>query len=135
MSYSGAKLALFLGHDLLVIHRDDDPAIPFPGHLDLPGGGREGAETPVQCVLRETREEVGLCLTPEQLNWSRSYLRPGGVMWFFAAHLRAERVRDIRFGDEGRGWTLMAPDAFIADPMAVPHFTLHLRDYLDNSAG
>ena len=50
MVFSGAKLALFLGADLLVIRRDMRPDIPFPGHWDLPGGGREGEE-------EEPREE------------------------------------------------------------------------------
>ena len=38
MTFSGAKLALFLGPDLLVILRDDRPDIPWPGRWDLPGG-------------------------------------------------------------------------------------------------
>jgi len=67
MSFSGAKLALFLGVDLLVILRDDRPDIPYPGHWDFPGGGREGQETPEACALRETREEVGLVLRPSEL--------------------------------------------------------------------
>ena len=58
MSFSGAKLALFLGADLLVIKRDDRPDIPYPGYWDLPGGGREGDETPQACALRETYEET-----------------------------------------------------------------------------
>ena len=56
MSFDGAKLALFLGKDLVVILRDDKPDIPYPAHWDLPGGGREGAETPEACALRETYE-------------------------------------------------------------------------------
>ena len=70
MEFSGAKLALFLGQELLVILRDDRPDIPYPGHWDLPGGGREGDETPQACVLRETQEEVGLKLTENDLGWS-----------------------------------------------------------------
>ncbi|WP_323776898.1 hypothetical protein [Leisingera sp.] len=38
--FSGAKLTLFLGRDLLVILRDDAPDILYPGHWDLLGGGR-----------------------------------------------------------------------------------------------
>ena len=36
------------------------PGIPWPAFWDLPGGGREGTESPVECVLRETHEEFGL---------------------------------------------------------------------------
>ncbi len=133
--FAGAKLAVFLGQNLLVIQRDDRPGIPYPGHWDLPGGGREAGETPVACALRETREEVGLLLPPELLIWSRVYQRPHGRVWFFAAHLPAVAAGDIRFGDEGQGWALMAPEAYCAHPLAVPHFAVQLRRYLEACGG
>ncbi|MDX2484452.1 MAG: NUDIX hydrolase [Pseudodonghicola sp.] len=132
--FSGAKLALFLGPDLLVIQRDDRPDIPWPGHWDLPGGGREGIETPVDCALRETREEVDLTLSPDQITWSRSYLRPHGRVWFFVAHLPAARVADVRLGDEGQDWCLMAPRTYCRHPLAVPHFAETLALYLEQQA-
>ncbi|CUI01607.1 NUDIX hydrolase [Leisingera aquaemixtae] len=133
--FAGAKLAVFLGQNLLVIQRDDRPDIPYPGHWDLPGGGREAGETPIACALRETREEVGLVLPPELLIWSRVYQRPHGRVWFFAAHLPAAAAGDVRFGDEGQGWALMAPEAYCAHPLAVPHFAVQLRRYLEACAG
>ncbi len=133
MEFSGAKLALFLGRDLLVIRRDDKPDIPYPGHWDLPGGGREGAESPVDCALRETWEEVGLRVVPSDLTWSNSYQRPRGTVWFFAAHLPDGVQEKIRFGDEGQGWRLMSPQAYCAHPMAVPHFTEQLHLYMRKS--
>ena len=130
MDFSGAKLALFLGADLLVILRDDKPDIPYPGHWDLPGGGREGQETPQECALRETREEVGLILQPVQLVWAREYQRPRGQVWFFAAHLPAEASARIIFGSEGQKWRLMPPQTYCAHPLAVPHFAEQLHHYL-----
>ena len=128
--FSGAKLALFLGPDLLVIQRDDKPDIPWPGHWDLPGGGREGGEGPLACALRETREEVGLAVAPAEIAWSHSYRRPHGRVWLFAAHLPAARVHDVRLGDEGQGWRLMAPESYCRHPRAVPHFAAQLARYL-----
>jgi 8-oxo-dGTP diphosphatase len=131
MSFSGAKLALFLGPDLLVIRRDDRPDIPYPGHWDLPGGGREGNESPEICVLRETREEVGLVLTPADLEWSTSYLRPvRGRVWFFASHQSAARRAEVRLGSEGQEWRTMPPEDYVAHALAVPHFAEQLRQYL-----
>ena len=130
MVFMGAKLALFLGSDLLVILRDDIPDIPYPGHWDLPGGGREGVETPQQCALRETHEEVGLNVRPQQLVWARQYTRPHGKVWFFAAHLPAETTARIIFGSEGQEWRLMDPAAYIAHPLAVPHFARQLKIYM-----
>ena len=130
MNFSGAKLMLFLGPDLLTILRDDDPGIPWPGHWDLPGGGREKGETPVECVLRETREEVGLSLSPRDLTWSREFAIPGGSSWFFAAHTPAELAKQVRLGDEGQRWQLMRPEHYCAHPATIPRFAERIRIYL-----
>ena len=58
--FLGAKLALLVGDRIVTILRDDIPTIPWPGHWDLPGGGREGDETPETCVLRELEEELAI---------------------------------------------------------------------------
>jgi len=133
MTFSGAKLALFLGRDLLVILRDDKVDIPYPGHWDLPGGGREGAETPADCALRETHEEVGLQLQKQDLIWAREYTRPRGQVWFFVARQPPSLVDQIRFGPEGQCWKLMAPREYCTHPLAVPHFAQRLSEYLDES--
>jgi 8-oxo-dGTP diphosphatase len=128
--FAGAKLALFLGDHLAVILRDDNPIIPWPGHLDLPGGGREGQETPAQCALRETHEELGLVIAPSALRWGQRFIGASGPVWFFAAHLDAARADDVVFGNEGQGWHLMPPAAYLRDPRAIPHFQDRLRLYL-----
>ncbi|MGR3821247.1 MAG: NUDIX hydrolase [Salipiger marinus] len=126
MSFSGAKLILFLGADLLVLRRDHTPGIPWPGFLDFPGGGREGAETPEACALRETCEEVGLVVPDAALVWRHQH----GDNWFFAAHLPGATVSKVRFGGEGEGWLLMRPEEFAARDDAIPHFRDILRLYL-----
>ncbi|WP_306155729.1 NUDIX hydrolase [Roseovarius sp. MMSF_3281] len=130
MQFEGAKLILFLGAELLILRRDHTPGIPWPGYLDLPGGGREGDETAEACVLRETREEIGLWLEPEDLRWRRFYEAPRPV-WFFAAWLAPGRARGVRFGGEGVGWCLMAPEAFVAHDEAIPHFAERVRTVLE----
>ncbi|MDE4173907.1 NUDIX hydrolase [Phaeobacter sp. PT47_59] len=135
MSFSGAKLALFLGSQIVVILRDDKPDIPYPGHWDLPGGGREGHETPEDCALRETEEEIGLRLGPRDLSWARHYQRPRGRVWFFVSHQPVALASAIRLGSEGQRWALMAPQDYCAHPLAVPHFTTQLAQYLAESGG
>lgn len=127
--FDGAKLILFLGARIVVLRRDARPGIVWPGCLDLPGGGREGKESPEACVLREAREEIGLVLGPGDLGWRARYETPVRS-WLFAAHLEEGRQAQIVFGGEGRGWSLMAPEAFIAAPDAIPHFRDRVRDYL-----
>lgn len=133
--FTGAKLALFIGAQVLVIRRDDRPDLPWPGYLDLPGGGREGSESPEACVLRETFEEVGLRLRADQLVWKRFYADDPTPAFFFAAHLPAGAEADIVFGSEGQGWMLMAPQDYVDHAEAVPHFRLRVRDYLAASEG
>ena len=128
--FLGAKLLLFFGESLVVIQRDDRPDIPFPGHWDLPGGGREGLESPADCVLRETREEIGVPVDRDALIWSRSYGQGASSTWMFAAHLPAARSGEIVLGDEGQRCALMLPRDYAEHPLAIPHFVVRLRDYL-----
>ncbi len=129
--FHGAKLALFLGDELAVILRDERPDIPWPGHWDLPGGGREGEESPEACVLRELREELGLCLAESDLDYARAYHRDGLIFWFLAARMPAALANDIVFGAEGQLWQLMPATAYLSHTNAVPQFQTRLRDYLE----
>lgn len=135
-SFSGAKLALLINGTLLVYKRDAKPEIDYPGYWDLPGGGREGKETPQDCALRELREEFSLLLSSDRIEWMQSYpsLRPGrSQAWFLAARITQAEVESIRFGSEGQYWTMMGTDHFLAHPMAVPYLKTRLRDYLASS--
>ncbi len=127
----GAKLALFVGDKLATLHRDDTPGLLWPGYWDLPGGGIEPGETPLQCALRETHEELGLIIDPAVIRWGRDYgTSSGDISWFFAAHVGAELETSIVLGDEGQGWALMTVNAFMSHEMVVPQFKPRLGDYL-----
>lgn len=130
MPFTGAKLALLVGHRIIVILRDDIPTIPFPGYWDLPGGGREAGEPPLVCALRETFEELGLTIRPDVISWGRCFPSKSEVNWFFVAHVPEEIVGSIRFGDEGQRWEVMAVTDFLNHPNAVPNFKIRLAIYL-----
>ncbi|XDA98038.1 NUDIX hydrolase [Sulfitobacter sp. LCG007] len=132
MPFEGGKIALYLGSKLVVILRDMDETIPFPGHWDLPGGGREGDETPVECVLRETEEELGLKIPVDALAWGRAYLERDRRHWFFVGRLPEIAVKQIRFGNEGQGWQLMRDQTFIDHPRAIPHLQSRLLQFLQS---
>jgi mutator protein MutT len=48
------------------------------GHWCFPGGAIEAGETPEQAVIRETREEIGLAVTPVRELWQ--WTRPDGKL-------------------------------------------------------
>lgn len=127
----GAKLALFVGDQLATLQRDDRPGLMWAGYWDLPGGGIEPGETPLQCVLRETHEELSLVIDPALVTWGRDYgTTSGDISWFFAAHVPATTREQIVLGDEGQRWALMSVDGFLGHDMVVPQFKPRLGDYL-----
>ncbi|NPD14224.1 NUDIX domain-containing protein [Xinfangfangia sp. D13-10-4-6] len=137
-AFTGAKAALFLsdgsGARLLTLQRDVHPGLPWPGHWDLPGGGREGDETAEACLLRELHEEFGLSLSPARLEHRFVFpaMNPGPAMSalpavFFAGWITEAEIAQIRFGDEGQGWQMMALADYLAHPLAIPALCTRLR--------
>ncbi|RVT83259.1 NUDIX domain-containing protein [Rhodobacteraceae bacterium CCMM004] len=132
--FLGAKLAILVGERLVTLLRDDLPGLPWAGHWDLPGGGREDGESPAACALRETAEETGLRLSPDAIVWARHYGRdtPGGGHWFMAALCPRLTAADLRLGDEGQALELMTVADYLSRDNAIPHFQDRLRECLRN---
>jgi 8-oxo-dGTP diphosphatase len=119
-AFRGAKVGLVHDGAVLTYLRDDFAHLPWPAHWDLPGGGREGCESPVGCALRELDEEFGLRMPPERLIWHRRHDTGDHVSHFFAGHLRRDEIARIRFGSEGRFWRMMPAQEFLTHPRAIP---------------
>ncbi|WP_431297538.1 NUDIX hydrolase [Tabrizicola sp. BL-A-41-H6] len=123
MSFVGCKAAFFCGTDILVYLRDEKPGLGWAGLWDLPGGGREGKETPEECLLRELDEEFGLRFAAERLIWRGEFpsmMDAARRSFFFGGRLSAAEVAAIRFGDEGQRWEMMPVPVFVAHGLAVP---------------
>ncbi len=134
--FTGCKIALFCEDRILTILRDDKSTIPYPNTWELPGGGREGDESPFECVAREVYEELGIHLTEDCLLWSKVYpsvLFEGKESVFLVGKLRQEQYDKIVFGDEGQGYKLMSIDEFLSSDMVVPQLQERLRDYLESN--
>lgn len=137
-NFHGAKIALVLNDRTIIYKRDNIPTIPFPGRWDLPGGGREGNESPLDCAIREVNEEFGLIITPAMIRFCRNYSdhqTPDKCSYFLVAEINKEQLADIRFGSEGERWELVPIADFLADSDAVPHLQMRMRDWLGSFRG
>ncbi|WP_040363364.1 NUDIX hydrolase [Congregibacter litoralis] len=133
VEFSGSKLALLFGSKVLVYKRDNFEHIPFPGCWDFPGGGREGQESPEECVLRELYEEFALSIPATRLAYRRRVTSTSGIgsSYFFVAKGFHFEIDAIVFGAEGQYWDLMQIEDFLAHPQAVPALVSRLRSYLE----
>ena len=132
--FTGCKIALFCGDKLLTILRDDKENIPWPNMWELPGGGREGDESPFECAAREVFEELGIRLTKDCLLWRKVYpsmLFEGKESVFLVGKLAQEQFDKIVFGDEGQSYKLMSIDEFLDSDKVVPQLQDRVRDYLE----
>ena len=82
------------GHGLCLLYEVRSAAVPQPGEVCFPGGRMEGAESPVDAALRETREELGIA--PEDITVLGQldflYLRSDRLMYPVLASVRPEAV-------------------------------------------
>lgn len=135
-AFKGAKLAILSAGHVLAFLRDDKAGIPYRGLWDLPGGGREAGESPVDCALRETWEEAGLRLRRQDVVWQREYRRPGAAAtWFLVASPGWLCLPPPRLGNEGQAVRWMSVDDFLARRDAIAHLQTRLQEYLGTRSG
>lgn len=136
LDFTGVKVALLVEKSILVILRDNKPDIPWPNTWELPGGGREGQETPLECLRREVWEELGLILEEKSIIWSRIYpsmLDEERSAVFVVAKISQKQYQEIRFGDEGQCYKLMSIDEFLGSDKVVPQLQDRVRDYVEQN--
>ena len=138
MEFSGCKIALLRDDKLLTILRDDISTIPWPNMWELPGGGREGEETPFECVQRDIFEELGLKLEEADIFWAKKYqgmLDPDKTSIFMVGTITQEDFASIVFGDEGQTYQMMDVSQFLSDNKVIPQLQDRLKDYLEEELG
>lgn len=138
LDFTGCKIALFCGDKILTILRDDKETIPWPNMWELPGGGREGNETPFECVAREVYEELSIQLSKDDIVWSWIYpsmLDENKNSVFLVGQLTQEQFDSIVFGDEGQGYKLVSLEEFLTSDRVVPQLQERVRDYVEKKLG
>jgi 8-oxo-dGTP pyrophosphatase MutT (NUDIX family) len=98
-------------------HRDNLPHIVDPDKVSFFGGHIDEGETPLECVLRESREELGLELKPGDVEFVRVFPRhQGGTtegdIYFYLVH--GIDPSALRLG-EGQGFVFVRPDVDLTD--------------------
>lgn len=134
--FTGCKIALICGDKILTILRDDKETIPWPNMWELPGGGREGNESPFECVAREVYEELSIQLSKDDIIWSWIYpsmLDENKKSVFLVGQLTQEQFDSIVFGDEGQGYKLVSLEEFLTSDQVVPQLQERVRDYVEES--
>ncbi|MGF6888613.1 8-oxo-dGTP diphosphatase [Nocardia sp. GAS34] len=66
--------------EILLFLRDDKPEIPCPNMWALLGGVREPGETPLENVIREIKEEIGVVLDPAEVEHHCTRERHWGLL-------------------------------------------------------
>lgn len=134
LNFTGCKIALICDGRILTILRDDKPTIPWPNLWELPGGGREGDESPFECAAREVYEELTIQLSKDDIIWSWIYpsmLDENKKSVFLVGKLTQEQFDSIVFGDEGQSFKLMSIEEFLTLDQVVPQLQERVRDYVE----
>ena len=131
---TGCKIALICERQILTILRDDKDNIPWPNMWELPGGGREGDESPFECVAREVYEELNIQLSKDDVIWSGIYpsmLDENKKSVFLVGKLTQEQFESIIFGDEGQSYKLVSIEELLTSDRVVPQLQERVRDYVE----
>ena len=70
-----SSIVIYLdGKKVLLLKRKDN--VPYGGKWGFPGGGAEKGETPEEAAIRETAEETGIKVLPEDLVFLEKVVSP-----------------------------------------------------------
>jgi 8-oxo-dGTP diphosphatase len=132
--FDGVTIALIQNDKLVMILRDNKPGLPFANMWEFPGGGREGNESPVDCAIREVREELSFELQKDSIVWQKEFEAmhdPKLKVHFMVARVSAAEASTMKLGTEGQKFELMRIDDCLARRDVVPRFKEMLRSYLE----
>ena len=133
LDFNGTMGLVYIGKEILV-YRRDDKAPSWPLCVGLPGGGREGNETPFETFSREVKEEFDLNIKEEDIVYSKKYdsiEKLGKFSYFMVAKSKDLTEKDIVFGSEGLYHFLMDPVEYSSLEDAVTPFKARINSYLE----
>jgi 8-oxo-dGTP diphosphatase len=132
VDFNGAKGLVFVG-DKILVYRRDNKTSNSPLCIDLPGGGREGDESPFDSFRREVKEEFGIDIEKDEIEFSctiPSVMEPNKRSYFIVVKTLRSKPEDIVFGNEGTEWMLMTPEEFIKRADGIERQQKRVEKYL-----
>jgi 8-oxo-dGTP diphosphatase len=132
VDFNGSKGIVFVA-DKMLVYRRDDKTTNFPLCIDLPGGGREGNETPLETFQREVKEEFGINIKKDDIEFScsvPSVMQPQKKSFFMVTKKLQLKPEDVIFGDEGVEWMLMTTEEYIHRPDGIERQQKRVEKYL-----
>ncbi|NQV90488.1 NUDIX domain-containing protein [Candidatus Uhrbacteria bacterium] len=126
----GAKAIVVYQDKILLVLRDDNPAIAYPNTWNTPGGGIEEGESPEEALVRELQEEI--CMTPSSvINLGTTTYTDGSLVHRYYVPVTEEEFPQIRLGNEGQriGWfTLEELLKLNVSPHSFVYYKTHEQD-------
>lgn len=132
VDFNGAKGLVFL-KDKILTYRRDYKTDNKPCLIDLPGGGREGDESPFDTFKREIKEEFGIEIKKDNIEFSctvNSIIEPDKKSYFIITKPLKFKPTDIVFGNEGIEWFLMTPEEFVSRSDGIERQQKRVANYL-----
>ncbi|MEV0297158.1 NUDIX domain-containing protein [Nocardia sp. NPDC050710] len=90
--------------EVLMYLRDDKPQIAYPNMWSLLGGMIEPGETPLECIMREIDEEIGVVLDPGEVEHIRTRDLHFGIEHTFFARAAFEIDEVVLTEGQELGW-------------------------------
>lgn len=123
----GVECCVICGDSILLVKRSADKKF-FPNMLCFPGGHLDRGENVLEAAIRETFEETGIQLLPEQLNlrlFTTNYHREKNLVWVITAFtaILPEQV-EARSSSEGEStwYKLKTLDKSLVVPPVLEYF-------------
>jgi 8-oxo-dGTP diphosphatase len=131
-NFHGAKGLVFIDNKILV-YRRDGRTTSYPFFLDLPGGGREGNESPFETFQRETKEEFGVTVESKDITYSKQYVStmdPTMEAYFIVVRPSKLTSQHIVPSFEVPEPLFMTLDEFVSHTDIIPRHRDRIKEYL-----
>lgn len=132
-AFHGTK-ALIQVADRVIVLRRDARGFHHPLQIDLPGGGREGHESPFETLHREIIEILNISIEKDDIMYSRRYANNGHQSddSFFVVTRRLDLDESkIVFGEKGLMYHFMTIHDYLENTESVEKQKERIIDYLN----